>query len=65
MGIRNKHGIFRKVKWMPNSVVISMKEYEEYTKWKKTIKAVKDLKERFPEAPIIFRLSPDSRLELI
>lgn len=68
MGICNKHGIFRKVKWLPHHIVISMDEYKEYKELKK-MKAVIDMakehRERCPETPIMFKLSPDAKLELV
>ncbi len=35
IGTRNKKGLIKKIKWLPNHVVISREEYQEYLKLKK------------------------------
>ncbi len=34
IGTRNKKGLIKKIKWLPDHVIISQKEYQEYLKLK-------------------------------
>ena len=35
IGTRNKKGLIRKIKWLPNKVIINREEYQEYLKLKR------------------------------
>lgn len=42
IGTRNKKGLIKKTKWLPNHIVISRKEHQEYLKLKEEIKRLRD-----------------------